>query len=45
MKKTYSEALWLMSKDINMMEAHAPITNEPILNITEHEENTNVSLG
>jgi hypothetical protein len=33
-----------MSEDVDMMEAQAPVTKEPISNITEHEENNNVSL-
>ena len=39
------KALLPMSVDVdsNMMEAQAPVTNEPISNITEHEENNNVS--
>ena len=41
-----AEALLLMFKDINMMEALpvAAVSNELISNITEHEENDKVSL-
>jgi hypothetical protein len=37
-----AEALLPMSKDVDIMEA--AVSNEPISNITEHEENDNVSL-
>jgi hypothetical protein len=39
-----AEVLLPMNEDVDMVELTAPVTNELISNITEHEENNDVSL-